>query len=187
MLTIILMLLDILLAFFIVLGAFRFIRVIFMRIKLVKNLKSICNNKNFVLTKSRSPFISIFYKSRKMDMTINADDTVYHIKFISSFSKKKIYHFVDENNYITYSKIYFALPMAKDASTIPVFMSSHMFPNVEKSENLDEKHVFLFNPMPNEITYIDKNGSKQIAGNGSLIGDFYVYNAKGFCKTLEED
>ena len=186
MLTIILMLLDILLTFFIVLFIFRFFRVIFMRVRLVANIKSICKNKKYSITKIRSPFASVFYKSSKMDMTVNTQDNVYHVKFISSFSNKKIYHFVDENNFITYSKIYFALPMAKDASAIPVFMSSHRFPIIEKNEKTNEKYVFLFNPMPNDITYIAQNGSKQIASNGSLIGDFYVYNGKGFCQTLED-
>lgn len=186
MLTIVLMLLDILLYFFIVLFTFRFVRVIFMRIALVKKIKSICNNKKYTLKKLRSPFTSVFYKSNKIDMTINTKDTIYHVKFISSFSKKKIYHFVDENNYITYSKIYFALPMAKDASAIPVFMSSHRFPIIERNENPNEKYVFLFNPMPNDVTYIAKNGSKQIAANGSLIGGFYVHNGKGFCRILED-
>ena len=183
MLTIILMLLDILLTFFIVLFIFRFFRVIFMRVRLVANIKSICKNKKYSITKIRSPFASVFYKSSKMDMIVNTQNNVYHVKFISSFSKKKIYHFVDENNYITYSKIYFALPMAKDASAIPVFMSSHRFPIIEKT---NEKYVFLFNPMPNDVTYIAQNGSKQIASNGSLIGDFYVYNGKGFCRILED-
>ena len=186
MLTIILMLLDILLTFFIVLFIFRFFRVIFMRVRLVANIKSICKNKKYSITKIRSPFASVFYKSSKMDMTVNMQDIVYHVKFISSFSKKTIYHFVDENNFITYSKIYFALPMAKDASAIPVFMSSHRFPIIEKNEKTNEKYVFLFNPIPNDVTYIAQNGSKQIASNGSLIGDFYVYNGKGFCQTLED-
>ena len=76
--------------------------------------------------------------------------------------------------------------MAKDASDIPVFMSSHRLPVIETSEKLEEKYIFLFNPMPNDVTYIAPNGSKQIAGNGSSIGAFYVYNGKGFCKLLEE-
>ena len=186
MLTLTLMILDLLLAFFIVLTVYRLVRAIFMRLKFMGKIGSICKDKKYTIKKLRFPLISIFYKSKKIDLTITTSDIVYHVKFISSLSSKKVYHFIDENNYVTYLKMYLALPMATKTSESIHFLTFHRFPIIEKTDSINHKYILLFNPLPNNITYIAKDGSNQIAGNGSMIGDFYVYNGKGFCTLLQE-
>lgn len=184
MLTLTIMILDLLLVFFLVLTIYRLARAIFMRLNLMRKISSICKDKKYTINKLRAPLISIFYKSKKIDLTITTSDTIYHVKFISSLSSKKVYHFIDENNYVTYLKMFFALPMATKTSESLHFLTFHRFPIIEKTDSINDKYILLFNPLPNTITYIAKDGSNQIAGNGSLIGDFYVYNGKGFCTLL---
>lgn len=186
MISIILMLLDIFLAFFIILTIFRFFRVVIMRTKLIKNIKKVCTMKNYTLEICRFPLISVFYKSGKIDLIIKTPQDVYYIKLVSSFSSKKVFHFVDSTNYITYLKMFFALPMASSVSEDVRFVSYHQFPKIIKKNPVSEndKYIILFNPVPNEITYIAKDGSKQIAGNGAILEEFYIYNGKGFCTLL---
>ena len=186
MLSVLFMILDLLLAFFIVLTIFRFIRVVFMRLKFIHNIKTICKNEKYLLELHRFPLTSVFYKSGKIDLTVKTPNDTYYIKLIASYSSKKRYHFVDSNRYVTYLKTFFVLPMATQVSENVSFVSYHEFPQINKKDSLydNEKYVMLFNPMPNEISYIEKDGSKQIAGNGSRIGEFYVYNGKGFCSCI---
>ena len=187
MITIILMTLDVFLVLFLALTIFRFFRVIFMRATLIKKLKKVCNTKKYKLEVLRFPFSSIFYKSRKVDLIVKTPQDVYYVKLVSSFSAKKVFHFVDSTNYITYLKTYFALPMANSVSEGVHLVSYHQFPKIIKKEPIceNEKYVVLFNPVPNEITYISKDGSKQIAGNGAMLEEFYIYNGKGFCSLLD--
>ena len=180
------MVLDLLLSIYIVLTAVRLVRAFFMRTKLIKEIKAVCQNKNYELNKLRSPLISIFLKSKKIDMVVKTHSVVYHVKFISSLSPKKEYHFIDENNYVTYLKLFHALPMASKASETIHFSTFHRLPEIEKKDTANARYILLFNPLPNVITYIAKDGSKQTAGNGSMIGNLSVYNGKGFCTLLEK-
>ena len=45
---------------------------------------------------------------------------------------------------------------------------------------------FLIPPLKTwlESLGIAKDGSKQIAGNGAILEEFYIYNGKGFCTLL---
>ena len=65
MLTLAIMILDILLVFFLVLTIYRVVRAIFMRLKLMREISSICRDKKYTIKKLRFPLISIFYKSKK--------------------------------------------------------------------------------------------------------------------------
>lgn len=180
------MIIDLLLLFFFLLTLFRFARAIFMRLSLLRRIHLICKDKKYTFKNLTFPLTSIFFKTKRIDLNISTFDCVYHIKFISSLSPKKNYHFIDENNYITYTTMFFVLPMAKKSTESIHFLSYHRFPTVEKTADPYHKYILLFNPLPNEISYIAENGSKQIAGNGSMLGDFYIHNGKGFCALLEE-
>ena len=181
MFTLAIMLLDLFVLFFIILTAYRLVRAILMRVGFMRRLKAICNDKKYTLKKNRSPIISLFYKSDKIDFVVDTNDTVYNVKFISSLSRKKVYHFVDETNYITYLKFYFALPMATKFNESILSLTYHKFPRVEKKWADNEKYIMLFNPVPNDITYIAKDGARHTLDNGEMLGDFVVYNGKGFC------
>ena len=187
MVTLAIMLLDLCVWFFLALTAYRLVRAILMRISFMRRLKAICKDKQYTLKKLRSPLASVFYKSDKIDLIVDTNDTVYNVKFISSLSRKKVYHFVDETNYITYLKLYFALPMATKFNESILFLSYHRFPWVEKKEADNEKYVMLFNPVPNSITYIATDGARHTLDNGEMLGDFVVYNGKGFFSFLKDE
>lgn len=186
MLTLAVMIFDLFLYASIILIIFRLSRAIWMRLSFMKKLKRICNNNKYTLKKLRSPLVSIFCKSDKIDLIVDTKENVYNVKFISSLSRKKVYHFVDANNYITYLKFYFALPMATKFNESILFLSYHKFPTVKKNNRENEKYVILFNPVPNETTHIGDDGARHVTGNGAMIEDFYVYNANGFCSFIKD-
>lgn len=187
MFSIILMLLDILFIFFVILYLIRLIRVIVMRISFICRLKKICNAKRYQIKIHRFPLTSVFYKSKKIDLSIIAPDLTYHVKLIASLSSKKVYHFVDKNNYVTYLKTFFMLPMARSVSENIGFVSFHRMPDIQKParEASNTRYILLFNPLPSEITYIDENGRRETAGNGTKLQDVYIYNGKGFCSLID--
>lgn len=187
MFTIILMILDIWFIIFIPLSIIRLIRVIIMRISFIRKLRSICNKKRYQIKIHRFPLASVFYKSKKIDLSIIAPDMTYHVKLVASFSSKKVYHFVDKNNYVTYMKTFFMLPMARKVSENIGFVSFHRMPDIEKPyrQAANAKYILLFNPLPNEITYVDENGRREIAGNGTKLQNVYIYNGKGFCSLID--
>ena len=185
MFTLILLVLDIIVVLSIVLGITRLVRVLSMRTKCITNLKSVCKKRGYECKIHYFPFLSVFFKWHKTDVSIRTAEKIYRVKFLTFFSSKKVCHFIDENSYVCYLKSFFALPMATKVSEHINMVSYHRLPTFATSQNEDEVFVLLCNPTPNEITYIDKDGSRQIADNGSKIGSLWIYNAKGLCALLE--
>ncbi len=185
MFTLILLVLDIIVVSSIVLGVARLIRTLSMRAKCITNLKSVCKKQGYEFKIHHSPFLSLFFKWHKADLSIRTEEKIYTVKFLTFFSPKKVCHFVDENSYVCYLKSFFALPMATKVSEHINTVSYHRLPTFTTSQSDNEVFVLLCNPTPNEITYIDKDGSRQVADNGSRIGSLLVYNAKGLCALLE--
>ena len=184
---VIFMLLDILIVVFSVLYVFRLIRALSMRNKLIRQIKGICKSKKHRLMIHRSPIASIFRLSKKTDLTVETGNVTYHVKFFTTLSKKKIYHFVNRNNYITFLKIYFALPFAIKASESILFSAFHRFETDTPEAHENEKYILLFNPVPSDVTYIDPVGAHRVAGNGTVMDGLCVYNAKGFCELIDSE
>ena len=185
MFTLILLVLDVIVVSSIVLGIVRLVRVLSMRTKCITNLKSVCKKRGYELKIHHSPFLSLFFKWHKTDISIRTAEKTYKVKFLTFFSSKKVCHFVDENSYVCYLKSFFALPLATKVSEHINTVSYHRLPTLTASQNEDEVFILLCNPTPNEITYIEKDGSRQVADNGSKIGSLLVYNAKGLCALLD--
>ena len=181
MITFILTLLDILLVLFVILFLMRLTRALVMRGLFMRKLKAVCKKKQFTLQIHRFPFLSIFWKSSKVDLTVTTSETVYHVKFLTSLSSKKVLHFIDETNYISYLKTFTALPMATKVSEHIQFASFHRLPTIK--QKVAGEYVLLFHPTPNNITAI-VNGILTEIGNGTQIGQLRAYNGRGFCSML---
>ena len=185
MFTVILLVLDVIVVSGIVLGIVRLVRTFSMRAKCITKLKSVCKKRGHELKLHHSPFLSLFFKWHKADFSIQTAEKTYRVKFLTFFSPKKVCHFIDENSYVCYLKSFFALPLATKVSERINTTSYHRLPTFTASEDENEVFILLCNPTPNEITYIDKDGSRQVADNASRIGSLLVYNAKGLCALLE--
>ncbi|MBE6698743.1 MAG: hypothetical protein E7584_00650 [Ruminococcaceae bacterium] len=184
MFTFVFTVLDVLVIVGIFLAITRFIRVIFKRAKCIATLKKICKKQGYTLKFHHSPLLSIFYKWHKIDFSVHADQKIYRVKLLTFFSPRKVCHFIDDHSYVCYLKSFFALPMPTKISEHPNILSYHRLPTFSDSQSESETFVLLCNPTPNEITYIETDGSRQVADNHCTIGSFLLYNAKGFCSLL---
>lgn len=187
MFTVMAMFLDVLVLLFIALCLVQFIRAVIMRVLLIHKLKKICKRRNYQIQIHRWSLLSILFKSSKVDLSVHTNDKIYHVRFLTSFSSKKVLHFVDECNYISYLKTFIALPMATKVSEQINFATFHRFPTVEEKlqTNSNDTHVLLFNPTPNNITSIVDGTTTEI-GNGTKIGTLVAYNGKGFCDMIDQ-
>ena len=187
MFSFIIMLLDTVTVLLAALLLFRFLRAVCMRTVLMYRIKAVCRAQNLALTVHRLPFWSILIKSSQIDLSVKSEKQVYHVKFLASLSSKRVFHFVDEHNYITYLKTFTALPMATKISEHIQFASFHRFPVLERkqAEEREAVYVLLFNPTPNNILCICE-GTLTEVGNGTRIGSLYAYNGKGFCAMLSQ-
>ncbi len=182
-----LMMLDTAVILLSLLFLYRFLRVIVMRMIFMYRLRSVCRTRNFHLTVHRRLFPSLLFKSSKADLTVGAGNCVYHLKFLASFSAKRVFQFVDENNYVSYVKTFIALPMATKISEHTQLTAFHRLPTLERknAEGKELIYVLLFNPTPNNIISICEGTFTEI-GNGSPIGSLRAYNGRGFCTMLAQ-
>ena len=95
MFTYLVMLLDVSALLILAVFLVQCIRAVIMRALLVHKLKKICGSQNYQIQKHRWLFLSIFFKSSKVDLSIHTGDQVYHVRFLASLSSKKVFHFVD--------------------------------------------------------------------------------------------
>ena len=187
MYTFIFTVLDVLVIVGIFLAITRFIRVIFKRVKCIATLKKLCKKQGYTLKFHHSPFLSIFLKWHKSDFSVYTGQKIYRVKLLTFFSPRKECHFIDDHSYVCYLKSFFALSMPTKISEHPNILSYHRLPAFSDSQSENETFVLLCNPTPNEITYIEKDGSRQIADNHCAIGSVLFYDANGFCSLLESN
>lgn len=187
MYTLIFTVLDVLVVVGIFLAITKAFRAIFKRIKCITTIKKICKKQGYTLKLHHSPLLSLFYKWHKIDFSVHTNQKIYRVKLLTFFSPKKVCHFVDEHSYVCYLKSFFALPMATKVSEHINNRSYHRLPAFPPRESENEVFVLLCNPTPNEMTYIEKDGSRQVADNNCTVGSVLLYNAKGFCALLESD
>ena len=188
MFTFLVMLLDVSALLILAVFLVQCIRAVIMRALLVHKLKKICGSQNYQIQKHRCLFLSILFKSSKVDLSIHTGDQVYHVRFLASLSSKKVFHFVDEYNYISYLKTFTALPMATKVSEQINFATFHRLPVGERKLPIssNDTYVLLFNPTPNNITSVVDGTTTEI-GNGTKIGTLVAYNGKGFCDMLKNN
>ncbi len=187
MLTFMIMLLDTVTILLLFLFLLRLLRAVWMRAIFMHRIKLVCQTQNLELTVHRCPFLSVLFKSSKIDLTVRTEREAYHVKLFASLSSKRVLHFVDENNYVSYVKTFTALPMATKISEHTNFAVFHRFPPIERKQEEEREavYVLLFNPTPNNIVSACE-GTLIEVGNGSRIGSLWAYNGKGFCAMLDQ-
>ncbi len=187
MFTFVIMLLDTMTILWMSLFLLRLLRAIWMRAGFMRQIKLVCQIRNLELTVYRWPFLSVLFKSSKIDLTVRTEKYAYHVKLFTSLSSKRVFHFIDENNYVSYIKTFTALPMATKISEHINFSVFHRIPPTERKqdEGREAVYILLFNPTPNNIVSICE-GTLTEVGNGSRIGSLWAYNGKGFCAMLDQ-
>ena len=179
--------------FCLVKGVYNFIRAIFLRIKFSHRLENICVKNQYNIKKERSFLASFFRCSDKPDLIVTVSDTDYLIRFVTCFARKRFYYFINPEYYVRSLRIFTKLPTAIK------FDSAHFFAcrkhiKALKNQFLDTHGVvkkcpvFLINPTPAEIHYLDKAQKCRVAaGNGVELDEYLIYSAKGFLDFLKSE
>ena len=117
---------------------------------------------------------------------LKTNEKNYLIRFITCRKRKRFYHFASAEYYAFYSKLFFALPLAKKEESLNIQETFRYLPPLAdsficKEEDLETETILLFSPAPVEISY---NG--KILSNGSMLEGSTVYNGNGFLDFLRK-
>lgn len=192
MLTAVVFLAMIVLAVCMIKSIYQIIRVFVLRSSLEKEIDVICLEKEYEIEYLRTFTASIFKASSTPDVIIKTRNSEYLIRFITCRQRKRMWYFVNAEYYVRVLRVYFAFPGSRRYDPFDIIKKLGVLPPFEEKytkspTNLKKVPVMLFNPSPVEINYINEKNEKFIAGNGSVLHGWTVYNSRGFLNALEKD
>jgi len=161
-----------------------------LRVKFQKRLQSVCDRQGYRLTRHRRPLASFLSVGREPDFSVKTREKDYCVRFVTTHKRNRYYHFANEEYAASFTRLSYALPMAKKFEEIELGDKFHHFPPMELPRELEGKesveYVMLFNPVPIGIT-LAQNETQEggIVGNGGKIGRFTIYDGRSFCDLLE--
>ena len=166
------------------------IRTIRVRVKFEKRLREVCDRKGYRLTRYRNGFASFFSVGHEPDFSVKAKDKDYCVRFVTTLKRNRYYHFANEEYAASFTRLSYALPMAKKFEELELGDKFHHFPPIELPRELEGRDnvecVMLFNPVPIGIS-LAQNDTQEggIVGNCGKIGRFTIYDGRSFCDLLE--
>ena len=169
-------------------GAYNIIRAVFLRIVFLHKLKKLCTSKKFRLAFVRNPISSFFKISSTPDMILKSDTAEYVIRLITCRKRKRIWYFINEGLYVRVFRVFFMMRYSHRADPFDISKKLGHIPALDKKYADHRKNVvpvYIFNPSPTEINYINEDNEKLTAGNGSVIHGTAIYNGNGFLNMLE--
>ena len=181
---VIFLIIEALIVVYIITSVYSFVRAVIIRSSFLKKLRSIVSEKGYTLKSERKAFASFFKSASAPDLILETKETKYLIRFITCYKRKRFYHFANEQYYAFYSKLFFALPLAKQEESLRGQEKFRYLPPLDQKyidEKAEEKpqNVFLFSPAPVEITHLGK-----ILSNGDKIENHLIFSGKGFLEYL---
>lgn len=184
-------LIEILIAAWVLLCIFNFIRSVFIRASFLLKLKKQCNQLEYTFTRRRRFFSGLLFRKGTPDLIVSTKDTEYLVRFVTCFARKRFYYFVSPYFFVRYVVLHFAPRGANKELPLRLFeMDGHLpaFSEepTEECSALKRQKVMLFNPSPVEISYAAGKEGIQIAGNGSVYEDWVIYSGGGFLSVISE-
>ena len=152
-----------------------YVNAIMKRKKLLRELKEICNDKGYYLSKVKSGYRSIFRLPQDSSFTIDCGENTYECKLICGIRKNDpMYLFGNGQGQVIHT---FHIGKAE------VF---HFVSSFQYGFSSQHKKIVIINPIPKTV-YRAGEGRPTEIDVGEIIGDYYVYNATGFLNALERD
>ena len=143
------------------------------RKKFIKSLKKLCREKDFCISTIQKPYSFIFWCIKGFNFTVSAHGKTYDCKFISGIHKKSpvIFDLFGAGIWIHSFKI-----RGKE-----LFKYVHRFEYGFKSENTK---ILIISPAPKEL-FLGENYVRRRIDTGDSIGNYKIFNEKGFIRSLE--
>ncbi len=150
-------------------------KALFKRRKLLHELKKICDEKGFYLSKVRSGYLSIFRLPRDSSFTVDCGDNTYECKLISGIRKiSPMYLFGNGQGQVIHT---FRI------RRVELF---HFVTSFQYGFESQHKKIVIISPIP-QVVYRAGEGRPTEIDVGEIVGDYHVYNATGFLNALERD
>ena len=165
--------------FFVVLCAslfvIRYLNAILKRRRLLRELKKICEEKGFYLSKVKSGYTSIFRLPRDSSFTVSHGKETYECKLLCGVRKgSPMYLFGNGQGQVIHT---FRI------RRVELF---HFVTSFRYGFESQHKKIIIINPIPQSVYRSGEGRAKEI-DVGEIIGDYYIYNATGFLNALERD
>ena len=145
------------------------------RKKLLQELKKICDDKGFYLSKVKRGYLSIFRLSRESSFTVERSGKTYECKLLCGVRKASpMYLFGNGQGQIIHT---FHL------RRIELF---HFVTSFRYGFESNHKKIVIINPIPKTV-YRSGEGRPSEIDVGEVVGDYHIYNATGFLNALERD
>lgn len=177
-------------AYCLIKSAYQIIRVFVIRASFMKKVNKKCVEKMYSITHPRTFLASIIKTSSTPDMIIRTPENEFIVRFITCRQRKRMWYFVNAEYYVRVLRVYFNFPGSKRYDPMDLNRKMGRLPPIDNKYSDESNNsakttlVMLFNPSPVEINYIDENNKKFIAGNGSVIYGWTVYDGNAFLSLL---
>ncbi len=145
------------------------------RKRFIKSLKKLCAAENFSLSVIEKPFSFIFRMHKGYNFTVEAHGKKYACKFLSGIHKNSpvMFDLFGAGVWLHYFRI-----RGKE-----IFKYVHRFEYAFESENAK---ILIISPAPKEM-FVGENMRRRRADTGEKLGEYTLFNEKGFLRSLELD
>ena len=157
------------------------------RLKFLRHLKKLCRQNKYRLEIHRGFFKSFFWTRDVADLTLNANGTVYIVRFLTVRKYNSALFFENKNEIhkITY-------PLKNRFNTAFGIKPRHKFYPLGELEfhaqdNLKIVSAVIVNPVCREMFVKESDGSLSATGNGAQIFGIRIFTASGFIETLKRE
>ncbi len=148
----------------------RYGKAIASRHRFIKDLKKICIEKEFKISKIKNTYTSLFKSNAEFDFTIYNLKNTYDCKILPQFSKK--YKTVLNENGVLLTKVPY-----------PLFSKEMQYRYTFDSEN---KKILIFTVIPDVLLYNDGKQASHISSN-TKIGEYRIITYSDFLTAISYD
>jgi len=154
----------------------------------IYSLKKLCNAN---ITLHRFPFLPMWIRSDKPDISVEILDTVYHIRLYSGISATRYVHFTDAEYSVVYKNVRTMVTPARAATKSPSnvklsysaggkvrIIGNMKLPDVKGKTSVK---VLLFSPAPHEVSYVTEERSTiRLAFTGDELYGYKIFTPSTF-------
>ena len=149
-------------------------------------LQRFCEKTGAEIAWLKNPFSAAFFGKAEKICVIKAKEKTYHVTLFSARHRLREYSFVSPREVVIHKKIILkvvgkkrrfaqmeGLPIAASFRSRPLLLS--------EAVPIGEEKVFLFYPVPAEVTWLSPGKGKRPLGNGDLFwNDYRFFTRSGF-------
>lgn len=176
----------------------RYLRSFFLRVRAVSRLRRICKKQSYRMECAVSPFLSVFFPTRRPEWLVHTPDKIYCIHFLAVHKRLATLRLLD-------SYVYTITTTHGQASRLVERPLFNRFRYIRTGDNTYEnvhfhslhfplgadyatggvERILLFCPVPSVIQY--RNGTAfEFAGNGDRVFGMTLYDGRSFETVLKE-